>query len=147
MATTRNFAVEDGNQNTSIVIARNKAYSDVDLSFEARATGDIFKKRDIAAIKQAVKNVLLTGKLEKPFNADFSGGLGNILFENMDEITQVELETAIQLAIRSFEPRAILDTVSVKPNIDRNELHVTVRFGVKNTGELVTLDTTLSRLR
>ena len=95
----------------------------------------------------AVKNILLTGKLEKPFNADFSGGLGNILFENMDEITQVELETAIQLAIRSFEPRAILDTVSVKPNIDRNELHVTVRFGVKNTGELVTLDTTLSRLR
>ena len=147
MATTRNFAVEDGNQRTSIVTARNRAYSDVDLSFTARGNGDIFKKQDIAAIKQAVKNILLTGKLEKPFNADFSGGLGNILFENMDDLTQIEMETAIELAVRSYEPRAILDTVSVNPNLDRNEVNVTVRFGVRNTGELVTLDTTLSRLR
>jgi phage baseplate assembly protein W len=147
MATTRNFAVEDGNLSSSLTTARVRKFSDVDLSFTPRATGDIFKKQDLAAIKQSVKNILLTGKLEKPFNPDFSGGLGNILFENMDDITQVEIETAVSLAIRSFEPRAILDTVSVKPNIDRNELHVTVRFGIKNTGEQVTLDTTLSRLR
>ena len=44
MATTRNFAVEDGNLSSSLTTARVRKFSDVDLSFTAKATGDIFKK-------------------------------------------------------------------------------------------------------
>ena len=48
------FSVEDGNINsTTIVTARKKSYSDIDLTFAKRASGDIFKKTDAGAVAQA----------------------------------------------------------------------------------------------
>jgi len=148
MATSRNFAVEDGNLSSgSVVTSRNKNYTDIDLSFEPRADGDIFRKTDAAAVKQSVKNILTTGYREKPFLPGFGGGLGNALFELMDDTTTFEIEQAITASIQSFEPRAILDTVTVSDNIDNNSIDVTVRFGILNVGEIVTVQTSLSRLR
>lgn len=148
MATTRNFAVEDGNLSTgSIVTSRDKNYVDIDLSFEPRADGDIFRKTDVAAVKQAVKNILTTGYREKPFQPNFGGGLGDALFENMDDATSFEIEQAIVASIQSYEPRAVLDKVTVVDNTDRNAIDVTVRFGIINAGEIVTVTTSLSRLR
>ena len=55
---TRAFAVEDGNIGlTTINTSRSKSYSDIDLTFTAKASGDIFKKSHAAAVKQAVKNL------------------------------------------------------------------------------------------
>ena len=43
-------------------------FIDIDLNFTAKSTsGDIFKKTDQAAVKQSIKNLLMTNKLEKPF--------------------------------------------------------------------------------
>ena len=57
----RQFAVEDGNlQTRSIVTSRTVNYKDVDLTFSKKANNDIFKKEDAAAVKQAVKNILMT---------------------------------------------------------------------------------------
>ena len=52
MPATRAFAVEDGNLSTSsVVTSRSKNYVDIDLSFNAKTNGDIFKKVDAAAVK------------------------------------------------------------------------------------------------
>lgn len=148
MATTRNFAVEDGNLSSgSVVTSRTKNYTDIDLSFEPRSDGDIFKKTDAAAVKQAVKNILTTGFRERPFLPAFGGGLGNSLFELMDDGTTYEIEQAITASIQNYEPRAVLDKVTVSDNIDNNSIDVTVRFGIVNVGEIVTVETSLSRLR
>lgn len=148
MATTRAFAVEDGNLSTgSVVTSRDRNYLDIDLSFEAKTNGDIFKKTDAAAVKQAVKNILTTGYTEKPFLPQFGGGLGDALFENMDDATSFEIEQAVRASISNFEPRAVLDTVDISDNPDTNSINVTVRFGIANVGELVTVTTSLSRLR
>ena len=73
---TRAFSIEDGNLATkSILTTQKRTYKDIDLSFAKKTTGEIFKKTDAAAVKQAVKNVLLTSRLEKPFNPDFGAGL------------------------------------------------------------------------
>ena len=56
---TRAFSVEDGNIGTrTILSATNRNYSDIDLTFTKKATGDVFKKEHAAAVKQAVKNLL-----------------------------------------------------------------------------------------
>ena len=52
---------------SSIVGARTKVYKDIDLTFAVRPSGEIFKKTDAAAVKQAVKNLMLTNYYEKPF--------------------------------------------------------------------------------
>ena len=80
----RAYAAEDGNLNTkSVSAAVNKTYTDIDLSFARRPSGDVFKKTDAASVKQGVKNVLLTRVFEKPFNPEFGTRLNNILF-NLD---------------------------------------------------------------
>ena len=148
MPATRAFAVEDGNLSTgSVVTSRSKNYVDIDLSFNAKTNGDIFKKVDAAAVKQAVKNILTTGTGEKPFLPNFGGGVGDALFENMDDGTSFEIEQAIIASINNYEPRAIIDKIDISDNPDTNAIDVTIRFGIANVGELVTVTTSLSRLR
>lgn len=144
----RNFAIEDGNLATgSLNASRERNYSDIDLTFSANPTGDVYKKTDAAAVKQSVKNLLMTGFHEKPFNSGFGGGLGTLLFENITEDTEPELELAIKLAVQSYEPRALIRNVNVQFNEAANRIHITTTFAIKNTGENVVIETNLSRLR
>ena len=148
MATNRAFAAEDGQLGTtSLITARNKDYKDIDLSFVARPDGDVYRKNDAAAVKQSVKNLVLTGFQEKPFNPSFGGGMGNILFEPMDDLTAFNAEINIRAAIKTFEPRAVVADINVQARPDGNALDIRLKFGVINTSEVVTLETSLSRLR
>ena len=62
---SRAFSVEDGSPSTkSIVVSTIGSYSDIDLTFENKPSGDIYKKLEAAAVKQSVKNMIfLTPKI------------------------------------------------------------------------------------
>lgn len=142
------FAAEDGDlQTRSLVTSRNKLYSDLDLTFTKKPSGDVYRKTDASAVKQAVKNLLLTNIGEKPFNPFFGGGLNDLLFELADDETNVLLTEQITAAIQNFEPRARL--LSIVPNVqpDNNTARVKVEFQIVNTSETVTFETTVIRLR
>lgn len=145
---SRAFAVEDGNlQTRSLVTSRNKLFSDIDLTFTNKLSGDIYKKSDAAAVKQAVKNLLLTNRTEKPFQPSFGGDLNSLLFELVDNDTAYEIESAIKQSIVKYEPRALIQKVITNLQPDANTISVTVRFQVVNTQEIVTVDATITRLR
>jgi phage baseplate assembly protein W len=145
---TRAFAVEDGNLNTaSLITTRTRLYKDIDLTFAKRPSGEIYKKTDAAAVKQAVKNLLLTNKFEKPFQPDFGGDLNNLLFELVDNDTVYEIDAAIREAVQRYEPRARVRQVATNLQPDANSISVSVTFQVVNTEEILTLDTTITRLR
>ena len=144
----RAFSIEDGNLNSSAIrVARKKTYSDLDLTFTKRPDKDIYKKTDAAAVKQAVRNLLLTSYAERPFMPDFGGDLNSLLF-NLDTEFDDELsEEAIIEAVETYEPRArVLD---VKSSIigDFNSARVTVTFQVINTEQIETVELDLTRLR
>lgn len=147
MAVNRALSIEDGNLSSSLQSSRDRAYSDIDLSFAMRPDGDVYRKTDAAAVRQAVKNLLMTGVGEKPFMPEYGGGLGNMLFELVDEESEAEMEIIVQNAIDIYEPRATLENLNINLSPDRNSMHLSVSFRVINTQELVTLDTTLSRVR
>lgn len=145
---TKAFAVEDGNLNTvSLVTSRTRLYKDIDLTFAKKPSGEVYKKTDAAAVKQAVKNLLLTNKYEKPFQPEFGGDLNNLLFELVDNDTVYEIDGAIREAIRKYEPRARVRQVATNLQPDANSISVTVTFQIISTEEIVTLDTTITRLR
>jgi len=145
---TRAFAVEDGNLNTtSLVTSRNRLYKDIDLTFAKKPSGEIYKKTDAAAVKQAVKNLLLTNRYEKPFQPEFGGDLNNLLFELVDNDTVYEIDGAIREAIKRYEPRARVRQVATNLQPDANSIGITITFQIVNTEEVVTLDTTITRLR
>ena len=52
----RAFAIEDGNLSTgSLNASRERNYSDIDLTFSANPTGDVYKKTDAAAVSSLLK--------------------------------------------------------------------------------------------
>ena len=82
MAIRRVLSTEDGNlQKSTLISSRAVDYLDIDLTFSKRPSGDIYKKRDAAAVKQSIKNLLLTDYYEKPFQPFFGGNLRAMLFD------------------------------------------------------------------
>lgn len=148
MALTKALAVEDANLGVkSLISARSRAYSDIDLSFAKKSSGDIFKKEEAAAVKQAVKTLIQTNFGEKPFNYFFGANIRALLFEPVTPDIVEEIKLNVRLAIQNFEPRAKLLDVRVLDEIDKNSLNVSVRFQVVNSDEVVEIETAFSRLR
>ena len=145
---TRAFSIEDGNLATkSILTTQKRTYKDIDLSFAKKTTGEIFKKTDAAAVKQAVKNVLLTSRLEKPFNPDFGAGLNRFLFDLNTNFDRFEIEDAIVSTLARTEPRARV--IDIDPVIlpDDYTVNITVKFRVLSTDTIEQVTVSLTRLR
>jgi phage baseplate assembly protein W len=148
MAIRRVLSTEDGNlQKSTLISSRAVDYLDIDLTFAKRPSGDIYKKKDAAAVKQSIKNLLLTDFYEKPFQPFFGGNLRAMLFELADEDTEDEVEENIRNAINKYEPRAEILTITVNILPDQNDMRVSVYFKIISTQETVTFTTNLSRLR
>ena len=143
----RAFSIEDGTLDKSIVSSRNVDYKDIDLTFSAKPAGDIFKKIDAAAVKQSVKNLLLTSRGEKPFNNFFGSNLNSALFGLDTEFDPEFVQNLIFDAITNHEPRARVLSVTVQLKPENNTLDTTVEFQIVNTKEIVTLDVSLARVR
>jgi phage baseplate assembly protein W len=142
------YSIESGNlQSRSIITTRNKVYKDLDLTFARAPNNDVFKKTDAAAVKQSVKNILLTNRLEKPCNPIFGGNLNSFLFELSEFFDEQTIEDEVKTAIENYEPRARIRGVRAKIIPDRNDIRVTVAFQIVNTLEDVTLEVSLARLR
>ena len=142
------LSAEDGNLSVSTLIGtRTKVYKDIDLTFANKPSGEIFKKEDAAAVKQAVKNLMLTNHFEKPFQPKFGGNLRDMLFDLADDDAEEDIEDRIKNAISIFEPRAQALNVTAVATPDRNAIRVTVEFRIINTQETVTVTTVLARLR
>ena len=140
---------DQGDLNTSTVqSARNQKFIDIDLNFTAKSTsGDIFKKTEIAAVKQSVKNLLMTNRMEKPFVADYGADIVGMLFELADGESDYFLKKDIVATMQKYEPRARVINLEVRADPDYNRLGVKIEFKLKKTGEVAEFSTTLRRLR
>ena len=143
------FSLEDKNLDVSTILtSRTRAYKDIDLTFKnIPISGEIYRKTEAAAVKQAVKNLVMTNFGEKPFDPEFGGHVQSLLFELANEDTEEEIEEQILSAINRHEPRAVALSVIAISDPDRNSVDVTIVFQVVNTQEEVSLSIALARLR
>jgi len=142
------FSIEDGNlSNIPIFSSIAKKYKDIDLTFEKKPTGDVYKKEDAAAVKQAVKNLLLTNYYEKPFQPFYGGDLNRFLFDLSEGFDVLEIKEQILTAIDTYEPRAEVQAINADVSPDQNRVNITVVFRVINTTDTVQLDLSIARLR
>jgi len=145
---SRVFSLEDANiSKISVTSTRNKPYKDIDLSFKASNVGNVFKKTEGAAVKQSIKTILSTNKLEKPFDPGFGVDLQRFFFELADSQTGGKIVERIKSVIETYEPRAAVRSVQVGVQEDINAVNILLTFSVKNTDQTITLETTISRLR
>ena len=145
---TRAFSIEDGNIGTkNLVSSRAETYKDIDLTFAKKASGDVFKKEHGAAVKQAIKNLLLTNFSEKPFQPRFGGNLNSFLFALNADIDDDDLREQIIQAIEIFEPRVQVLNIDTVLRDDSHEIKVTVTFKMINTSQVESTQVNLTRLR
>lgn len=145
----RVLSKEDGNLNSSTIVStRTRLHKDIDLTFAARPSGDIYKKTDAAAVKQAVKNLITTNHYEKPFLPRYGGNITGMLFELVNNIDIAdEIYDNVIDSMERYEPRARILDINVNAQVDQNSISVTITFQVINTEEIVTFTTVVSRLR
>jgi len=146
---TRSLSIEDRKLDTGakITASSDRFYSDIDLSFKKKKNGDIFKKTDANAVKQAVKNLILTNHYEKPFSPFFGSNIRDMLFELGDQFLDFEIKQKIKQAIKNYEPRAEVLDISTNYRDYANSLDVSITFLILSTNETITLETEISRLR
>ena len=107
----------------------------------------MYKKVDAAAVKQSVRNLLLTSRYEKPFQPNFGANLNSALFALDTEYDPDFIQDLIADAINKYEPRARILEVSLNLAPETNALDATIVFQVVNTSEVVSVDVSLTRLR
>ena len=133
---------------TTITTRNARTFSDLDLNFVANpVTQDVYKKYDENAIKQSIKNLVMTNHYEKPFHPEIGSQVNSLLFEPFSPLLQSMLQQAITNTINNFEPRAKLQQVNVFLNPDNNSVFVSVIFKIVNTERPITVDFTLQRTR
>ena len=133
----------------SNIRARTKPYSDFDFPFKKHpTTGDVPIKRDVEAVKQSVRNILLTRRGEKFFDPDFGGSLTEFLFENFDPIVKAEMEMRIINTLKNHEPRVRVLNVEIKDMSYRNALSLKLEVQIKSPENMTTdIEFIIERLR
>jgi phage baseplate assembly protein W len=123
-------------------------YQDLDISMKANPfTGDLRVKTDADAVKQAIATLLYINFGEIPFNPTIGAGLGGLLFEPLDLITQVNLTNAISRCITNFEPRVSIISLQVTEDQANNALAVSLSFNMLNITQPVSINILLQRSR
>ena len=112
-------------------------------------TGDIYRNINDFAIRESLKNILLTDLGERPFQPTLGGDIRRQLFEQVDEKMVLNLKKTIEIAIHNHEPRVVLRDLAVVPDEDNHQLTVTVFYTTINSpGVLQELPVTfLTRVR
>ncbi|MAI37809.1 MAG: hypothetical protein CBB67_005910 [Alteromonadaceae bacterium TMED7] len=125
-----------------------RIYKDIDMAFKPNVlTKDVSKKVDVNAVKQALKNVLLTRKGEKPFEPNYGSGVYDLLFEPMDYFIASVMQKEIETTIENYERRVRLIDVQCSPNFDLNQYEVRIEFYVIGIKEPQVYTNVLERLR
>jgi len=146
MATGSNQNLSDKVNGTSNV-ARKKGYRDLDLSLKKHPVKkDITPLRDAAAVKNAVKNLVLTNFFERPFQPGLGANLRGLLFEPADGVTRLAIKDNIESVIKK-EPRVKLLALSVIDLSDRNAYRVTMKYLIKESNKQEDVEIVLRRLR
>lgn len=121
---------------------------DVDLNFAIHPVRkDISKRVDSDAIKQSMRNIILTRYFERPFNPEFGCGIYDFLFENITPITILNMENAVRQALLNWEPRVEIIDVNIDAKPDQNEVEIQILYAELDREQPDELTVILQRTR
>tara|TARA_Y100000389_G_C17426798_1_gene500041 strand:+ start:944 stop:1360 length:417 start_codon:yes stop_codon:yes gene_type:complete len=108
---------------------------------------DIALLKDEDAVKQSIKNLILTDPGERLMQPYVGGGIKGLLFENITPGVLKVIETRCRDTINTFEPRAELINVTASSTFDDNTVNVFIQFYIRNVDKPISLDLILERIR
>jgi len=132
----------------SALVSRGKQYSDIDLSLIPHPNKrDIMPLTDVAAVRNAIKNLVLTNRFERPFQPAIGANISRLLFENAGPDTTFLLKSYIRDVIEKYEPRVDQIYVQVEDDSENNAYYVTITFNIISVDSEVDIQLYLERVR
>lgn len=126
----------------------NKLYSDIDFTFtKVPVTGDVAVSYDFQAVTRSIRNLIRTNNYDRLFNPELGSKMNALLFEPMNPLTENGIKNEIEEMINSFEPRVILQTVTVEANDSKNSYDVKISFFLQNAATPTSITIILERNR
>ena len=109
----------------------SRGFKDLAISFEANPnTNDFSAVTNENAIKQSVRNLVLTSFGERPFQPNIGSRVRGLLFEPFDVFTSEDLKDEISNTVERLEPRVELVGVDVKLSDDENSIDVGIEYAI-----------------
>jgi phage baseplate assembly protein W len=123
-------------------------YSDLNLQMIPHP-----QKRDVLpvigeqAVKNAIRTLLLTNFMERPFQPTMGANLRSLLFEPNDAVTRLALKDAVRNVLQKHEPRIENINVVIEATNNENAYRITVVFSIKENDSVQDIEINLRRLR
>lgn len=127
---------------------KKRYYKDIDLNFSAHPlTGDISKVYDQQALKQSIKNLILTEYYSRPFHPEIGTYIGGALFENAPDLLEKLVRESCRNVVEHYDGRIRLLDVYIQRPDSGESVYVTLKFEDIQLNLDVTVDFFLSRVR
>ena len=119
----------------------SQGFKDISMTFQANPLNqDLIVLKNENAIARSVRNIVFTVPGEKFFQENFGSRISESLFENIDEISALEIKDEITESINRFEPRVRLISVEAIPDYAGNAFNGIIVY------EIIGIDTPAQQL-
>jgi phage baseplate assembly protein W len=127
----------------------SRSFKDISTTFDKNfVTNDLMVAKDFTAIKNSVRNLIMTTPSERFFNPTIGSRLSEQLFEPVDIITVNNIKEEITRTINNFEPRVALNNVIVNITYEEDGYDVLIDYSVVGLPEKTdTIELFLERTR
>ena len=107
----------------------SRGFKDLSASFQTNPlSNDLIALKNESAIARSVRNLVLTGQGERPFQPILGTGVSRLLFENMDKLTASAIRSELRTTIENYEPRVEINEIIVEADFERNAFDVTLQY-------------------
>ena len=109
----------------------SRGFKDLAVSFNANpSTGDFGVVKNENAIKQSVRNLILTMFGERPFQRDIGSRVKALMFEPWDPFSVDAIKSEIFNWLSRLEPRIQVTGVGLRDDSDINSVHVSIDYKI-----------------
>ena len=123
----------------------SRAFRDLSIGMKSNPnTEDFSMVKNENAIKQSIRNLVLTGFGERPFQPTKGSRLRQMLFEPFDIFMAEELKEEIMNLFQRFEPRVVVNEVRLRADATNN-LEVELDYPIIGETLTQTVDFLLER--
>ena len=107
----------------------SRGFKDLSASFQTNPlSNDLIALKNESAIARSVRNLVLTGQGERPFQPVLGTGVSRLLFDNMDKLTASAIRSELRTTIENYEPRVEINEIKVEADFERNAFDVTLQY-------------------
>ena len=124
----------------------SRGFQDLAVSFKSKpSTGDFGVVKNENAIKQSVRNLILTQFGERPFQEEIGSRVNTLLFEPWDPFSVDALKSEIYNCLQRLEPRIQCTAVEVRDDSDINAVQIGIDYTIVGESEVKQVDFLLER--